>query len=617
MTSARAVIALAFAALAVTSQATASIDEVRVDTNAYPRIRLSIVTSAPSVAPPRVAAHGSRVAGVRATNLGTGTGIVLAIDRSQSMAGRPLGAAVDAARLFLARKSASQRVALVAFGSQAVQLTSFETSTSAARRALAGLAVDGRPGTALYGALRLSSELLEDLDDAGRVVVLLTDGSDRLGGVSLEQALASVRRAGVVVYTVGIEGSGFARGPLRRMAGTSGGRYLSADRTELAGAFGALSTALRRTWRLEFLTAGRPGERLRLQVWVPGLGERALAVELPRQREQAGSGGSALAGSVAGDVLLALVVGSLVLAAHRALAAWRRARWLRGRVGSDGARDQSAPRRSLRDRGRESAAGLLGATERVAGDLAAWKSLERRLQRARVPLRASELLYVMLGCGLAFGLLVAVFGPPSAVIVLAVVAGALGPLAVVSLRGRRRRRAFEDQLPDVLMTLAGALKAGQSFRQGIQTIVEEGTEPAVGEFRLVLNEARLGRPLEDALAEMADRLESKDFSFVVSAVTIQRQVGGSLAGIFDLVATAVRQRQQFARRIKALTATGRMSAYVLMALPIGLAAALTAMNPEYMAPMYTTGLGHAMIASGLVMMGIGGVVLRRIVSFKG
>ena len=107
------------------------------------------------------------------------------------------------------------------------------------------------------------------------------------------------------------------------------------------------------------------------------------------------------------------------------------------------------------------------------------------------------------------------------------------------------------------MTLAASLKAGHSFRQAIQAVVDEGQPPASKEFKRVLTETRLGRPMDDALADMAERLGSKNLSFVVTAVTIQRQVGGSLAGIFDMVADTVRQRQQFARKIRSLTAMGR------------------------------------------------------------
>jgi len=178
-------------------------------------------------------------------------------------------------------------------------------------------------------------------------------------------------------------------------------------------------------------------------------------------------------------------------------------------------------------------------------------------------------------------------------------------------------KAIEDSLPDLLITLAASLKAGHSFRQGIQNVVEEGHGPAATEFKRVLTETQLGRPMDDALGEMAERVGSKNLEFVITAVTIQRQVGGSLAGLFDMVAEAVRNRQQFARKIRSLTAMGRMSAYVLVGLPFFMAGMITTINPTYMQPLYHTSLGHKLILGGLLMMTVGGLFLKRIVSFKG
>jgi tight adherence protein B len=177
--------------------------------------------------------------------------------------------------------------------------------------------------------------------------------------------------------------------------------------------------------------------------------------------------------------------------------------------------------------------------------------------------------------------------------------------------------AFDDQLPDLLVTLAASLKAGHSFKQGIQTVVDEGLEPASKELSRVITDTRLGRPMDDALAETADRIGSKNFAFVITAVTIQRQVGGSLAGLFDMVADTVRQRQQFARKIKGLTAMGRASAYVLVGLPFFVAFAITLLNPSYMDPLYHTSTGHTLIMVGLVMMAFGSLILKKLVSFRG
>ena len=166
----------------------------------------------------------------------------------------------------------------------------------------------------------------------------------------------------------------------------------------------------------------------------------------------------------------------------------------------------------------------------------------------------------------------------------AMAAAAFAPVSVVWIKAIRRLKAFENQLPDVLITLAAALKAGHSFKQGLQTIVDEGSPPASKELQRVLAEARLGRPIELALADMAERLGSKNFDFVITAVKIQQQVGGSLAGLIDMVADTVRQRLQFIRKVKGLTAMGRAGAYTLVALPFFIALAITVINPDIHVP---------------------------------
>ena len=239
------------------------------------------------------------------------------------------------------------------------------------------------------------------------------------------------------------------------------------------------------------------------------------------------------------------------------------------------------------------------------------------LERADVPMRTVEFVYVIAGAGL-FGLLVSMILLHSAFLAfLGLLAGGAVPVGWLYMKAKRRERAFEDQLPDVLVALAATLKAGHSFRQALKTVADEGRPPASKELNRVLTEARLGRPMEAALAEMAERVGSPNFDFVITSVTIQRQVGGSLAGLIDMVADTVRQRQQFARKIKGLTAMGRASAYVLMGLPFFVALGITVINRGYMRPLYFTSTGHTLIILGLVMMTFGCLVMRRIVAFKG
>jgi tight adherence protein B len=187
----------------------------------------------------------------------------------------------------------------------------------------------------------------------------------------------------------------------------------------------------------------------------------------------------------------------------------------------------------------------------------------------------------------------------------------------VKHKARRRLRAFDDQLADVLLTMAGSLKVGLTFQHSITAIVDEGLAPASEEFERLLNETQLGRPMEDALAAMGERIDSDDLRFVLMSVGIQREVGGSLADLFQTVSETVRERQLFRRKVRALTAMGRTSAYILVALPFAIAGSVSLLSPGYMKPMWDTTVGHVLIAVMIGLTILGAVCLKRIVTIKG
>jgi len=190
------------------------------------------------------------------------------------------------------------------------------------------------------------------------------------------------------------------------------------------------------------------------------------------------------------------------------------------------------------------------------------------------------------------------------------------PSLFVRFMARRRLNLFESQLPETLITLAASLKAGHAFNSALASVVKEGAEPTSKELSRVAQEIQLGMTSESALEAMARRMDSTNFGFVVMAVNIQRTVGGSLAEILDMVADTVRQRQQFSRKVKALTAQGRMSAYVLLAMPFVMGLAISAFNRTYISILFTSTMGKVLIVGALISMAIGGLVIRKIVSFK-
>jgi tight adherence protein B len=180
-------------------------------------------------------------------------------------------------------------------------------------------------------------------------------------------------------------------------------------------------------------------------------------------------------------------------------------------------------------------------------------------------------------------------------------------------RTSRRRAAFADQLPDVLQLVASSLRSGFSLAQSVDAVVHDDTQPTAGEFSRALAATRIGAELEDALDRVAVRMRSADLAWVVMAVRIQRQVGGNLAEVLMTTVVTMRDRATTHRHVRALSAEGRLSAYVLIGLPIGLAAFLFWLRPEYMRPLYTSLLGIVMLSFAVVLLVLGSLWMRKLV----
>jgi tight adherence protein B len=614
--------ALAAASVLAPGAPAATSSDLTVDTSAYPLMRATFVSEEPSSIPPTLEENGKRVADVVATNLGEAKSIVLAVDRSRSMQGEPLDEAVAAAGAFLQAKPPSDRVAVATYATRPVMLTGFSTSTTDAVSALRSIDIDPVSGTTLYDGLVLAANSLAAESLLGRVIIIVTDGNETRSTASLEDTVIAAQEAGASVYVVGIESRLFNPGPLQQIAAETGGNYYGAASSEaLTEVYTSIAEELSRTWRLEYVTGVLPSERMALSATTTGGDSARTVLTAPgdaikvRRTEASGRLPEQFFGSVWGQAAFALLVGVIALVACAFLFASPKGAWLKGRLAPHVAEKRRAVKRTRGER-LAVAAGLFRATENALGNLKPWQNLGRKLERADLPLRTVELVYIMLAGGLLLAIVAAGLQLPVFLVVKALILGMLLPWAFVSFKARRRVKAFENQLPDLLVTMAAGLKAGHSFRQSLQSVVDEDQPPASKELQRVLTETRLGRPMDDALSEMAERLGSKNFEFVITAVTIQRQVGGSLAGLFDMVADTVRNRQQFAKKIKGLTAMGRASAYVLIALPFFVAGMLTLINPEYMKPLWSTGTGHKLIVITIVMMSVGSLILRKLVNFR-
>jgi tight adherence protein B len=237
------------------------------------------------------------------------------------------------------------------------------------------------------------------------------------------------------------------------------------------------------------------------------------------------------------------------------------------------------------------------------------------LRRAGVGLRPQEWLVlcgVLFAVPLVFGLLIERMGWG---LLLGLVAG-YSPVIYAKRKVKRRTRAFDRQLGDMLAIMSNSLKTGYSFLQAVQMIAGDMAPPIADEFERMLREIRMGIPTEEALVSLNERVQSQDFDLIVTAIVIQRQIGGNLAEILDSIADTIRERVRIQGEIKALTAQGRFSAIIFMILPVGIAALLYTINPEYVGQLFTNPIGWVMIGLGVIGQVIGGVIIRKIVTIE-
>jgi tight adherence protein B len=237
------------------------------------------------------------------------------------------------------------------------------------------------------------------------------------------------------------------------------------------------------------------------------------------------------------------------------------------------------------------------------------------LENAGLRLSQAEfVLLILVGAfvGALIGLVVA--GPPLAIL-LVIAAPFVGHLVLGFLAGKRRGK-FDEQLGDTLQLLSGSLRAGHSILRAIDASANESQAPTSEEMRRIVSETSLGRDLLESLNDTADRMKNEDFVWISQAIQINREVGGNLAEVLDQVNETIRERSEIKGHIKALAAEGKFSAYILMALPMGIVVMLAMVNPGYMNKMFTNPLGWIMIVASIILMTIGGLWMRKIIDLK-
>jgi tight adherence protein B len=260
--------------------------------------------------------------------------------------------------------------------------------------------------------------------------------------------------------------------------------------------------------------------------------------------------------------------------------------------------------------------GPLPGLDRFASGTARGSALASWVEQSGVRISISALLLVALGCAALVGLVVASALRMSAGWPIGGATGFAMPFVFLKIKRTRRMRAFEEAFPEALDLVSRALKAGHAFATGLKMVADEMPDPVGTEFRKTFDEQNFGLALKDALSNLTVRMPSLDVRFFSTAVLIQRETGGNLSEILENLAHVVRERFKILRQVRVYTAHGRLTGYVLLALPAFLAVALAFINPEHMQLLFRERIGHMMLGATVIMQTIGYFWIKQVVKIE-
>ena len=588
---------------------------------------------------------GQQVQDVRATPLQEQRGasgklaVFLAVDTSGSMLdNNNIVTARSAAANFAGQMRPGTRMGVISFANAPEVTQNLTEDAGLVRTAIQGLRVEDPQGdTALYDAVVLASQQLKD-QPGQRNLFVLSDGRHEGTSTTLQQAIAAAKAANVKVFTVGLEVPGRPQDQvaLKELAEQTGGETVPTTAENVEALFGALGRNLASQYVVDLALPPGVGSEVDFRLKVQATNG---AGEYHNERFFVGTQASPATVPVPAELPSAPALSRLessqgrYIVAVAGFAAILLVLFLLFGPGSGSTRPYRALRQRLSpysltpaisdDRARLTAFGSsewAGRATAMAETLVRRGNLEEtfldRLEAAGLNMRVAEFVLISLGSAFIPPLLMLILTRNFLLSVLMVLLGTVGPFLWLAVLASRRQAKFDEQLPSTLQLLSGALQAGHSLQQAVDTVVHEAGDPIAAEFQRVLTEARLGRPLEEAFEAMAKRTRSVDFEWTVMAIRLQRQVGGNLAEVLSTVSQTIRDRYSLKRQIRALSAEGRLSSLILSVLPVLLFVALLVFNPQFLRPLFTTRLGIMMMAGSVLLMIFGVFWLKKITEIK-
>jgi tight adherence protein B len=535
-------------------------------------------------------------------------GTVLVLDASYSMTGEPIVAAIKAEQAFAAQRNPNQQLGEIEFNRTTtvpLQLTTSSTKIAAALAKPPTIAT----GTHLYDAVAQAEAMLRSAGIGSGSIVVLSDGADTGSTKTLGQVAHAAVASNTKIYTVGLDDGSFEPGTLQALAVAGKGEYAQAKANTLTPLFDQLSQNLSNEYLLQYKSLAGPNKPVRVQVQVRNVGTALTGYRTPPLQVHnvvpppyKPSIGNRIWSSALTMIVLALLVAGVIAFLVIALFQPKRS-------GLPARMAEFVSIRGLqRDKGQT--------PEKDASERSTWFTrLAETLEIADIHMEPETLLAGTFAVtALTFLLIYLGTGSPWWALLALVVPYFSREWVIRTLK--RRRNRFAEQLPDALQVVASALRSGHSFAGALAVVVESASEPMKSEMQRVVADEQLGVPIQNSLGIVAERMASRDVEQLALVAQLQRDAGGDAAEVIDRVAETVRERFDLKRLIHTLTMQGRMSRWIVSALPIVVVIAVALENPHYFHPLTSTLGGRIVLGFAAAWAIAGSLVIKKIVEIE-
>lgn len=534
-------------------------------------------------------------------------GVVLVLDTSWSMHGAPLAAALRAERSFAAERSPNEELGVIEFNRTATTALPFTTSGSTINAALSATPLLSS-GTHIFDAVAQAETMLRTGHISSGSIVVLSDGADTGSTTTLHEVAHAAVAEHARIYAVGLDDSSYQPRTLTALATDGHGEYVRAKAAALTPLFAQLGRALSSEYLVSYKSGFGPGVHVTVNVSVPTLGAATTVYRTPHLLSS-GSGtsiGTRILNSSITMVFLVLLLAAAIAILIIGLLQPRRTR-LPGRIA-----EFVSIRELQRDRG-AAATQPIGAETAVQKD--SWTRLRETLEIARIGIEPEVLVVMTIGATvLAFIFIFAVAGSVWWGLLALVVPYVVRESVLRALK--RQRSRFAEQLPEALQVIASALRSGHGFAGSLAVVVESASEPMRTEMQRVVADEQLGMPIQRSLGVVAERMGSTDVDQLALVAELQRQAGGDIAEVIERVAETVRERFDLRRLVETLTTQGRMSRWIVSALPVVVLIVLLLENPHYLHPLVASTAGKVVVGIAAAWAVLGSLVIKRIVEIE-